>query len=79
MRVLERAEIGALLVAAHPTYRPLLATAVFTGLRRAGAAEGRARPSLVRVPAPRCRDPTRKTTPMTTARTAIVIRICMGR
>jgi integrase len=34
MRILDRAEIGKLLVAAGPRYRPLLATAVFTGLRQ---------------------------------------------
>ncbi len=32
-RVLERAEIAALLLAATPKYRPLLATAIFSGLR----------------------------------------------
>jgi integrase len=33
MRILDRAEIGAMLEAADEQYRPLLATAVFTGLR----------------------------------------------
>ena len=50
-----------------------------TGLRRAAVAEGRGRTPRVLVPGPRCRDPRKKTTPMTRASTAIVIRICMGR
>ncbi len=34
MRVLDRHEIGALLRAVIPTYRPVIATAIFTGLRQ---------------------------------------------
>src|SRR5439155_17677268 len=33
MRILQREEIAALLASSRPTYRTLLATAIFTGLR----------------------------------------------